>query len=98
MMLTHHSSGLRSPNMVGNSSDTVGCIWTARCITVRGFRVHEVQDRVDDFVSPHTQDRCAEELLGLGVDQDFHEALRLAFLEGSTDVLHCHLGDQHFFA
>jgi hypothetical protein len=53
---------------------------------------------VDDLVSPHTQDRCAEELLALGIHQYFHEALRLTLLEGAADISHCHLGDQHSFA
>ena len=29
---------------------------------------------------------------GLGVDEDLHEALRLALLEGAADILHGHLG------
>ena len=61
---------------------------------VGSLGVHQVEDRVDDLIAADAEDGGAEELLGLGIDQHLHEALRLALLEGAAHVLHGHLGHQ----
>ncbi len=57
--------------------------------------VHHVEDRVDCLVAAGTEYRRAEDLLGIAVDQDPHEALGLALFDGARDPRHRALSDQH---
>ena len=67
----------------------------ARWITVYGaVGVHGVEQRVDNFVAADAEQGRAEDSLGLGVDQNFHETLGLAALLGAPDARHLHLADQ----
>ena len=50
--------------------------------------VHGVEDAVDGFVSAGAEDGGSEDFFGFGVDEDLHEALRLAFLYGAADFGH----------
>ena len=77
------------------SSETVGWIPTLRwSVGVRRAGVHHVEDAVDRFVALDAQDGGAEDLLGVRVDDDLHEAERLAFLDGAADARHRPLADE----
>ena len=47
-----------------------------------------------DFVAAGAEDRRAENLLRLGVDDDLDEPVGLALLDGALDVLHRALADE----
>ena len=89
-------SGFSSPSIVGISSETVGwmCI-AALQHGVRRLRVHHVEDRSGSTSSPlDAENRRAEDLLRVRVDDDLHEAVRLALLDGAADARHRPLADQ----
>src|SRR6202022_1230752 len=54
----------------------------------RSLGRHGVQDAVNGFVASNAQNGRAENLIALLIDHDFHEALRLAFLDGACDARH----------
>ena len=71
----------------------------ARWITVKGALAYIMSSRPWTISSPSMpEQRGAEDLLALGVDDDLHEALGLAALVGAADVLHRHLRDQRLDA
>ena len=71
----------------------------ARWMRVYGARAY-ITSRidVDDLVAVDSQDRRAENLLALGVDDDLHEALRLALLDRSPDLRHRAFADEDLLA
>ena len=88
------ASGTSWPSKVGISSLTVGGCGSRARPPCRGVGRHDVEQRVDDLVALDAEQRCAEDELAFGVDQHFHEALRLAALLGSADALHRHHADE----
>ena len=67
----------------------MGWMWTARCdVGVGGLGVHGVEDAVDGFVAAGAEDVGAEDLLGVGVDEDLDEAFGFAFFDGAADAGH----------
>lgn len=54
----------------------------------RGLGVHQIQNAVHDLVTGRSQDRGAQYLSRLGVDQHLHETLCLAFLDRASDPVH----------
>src|SRR5262245_11855641 len=58
------------------------------------LRIHGTEDAVDALVTRQPQERGAEDLLAVSIDQDFHEALGLALFIRPTDVYHGHRRDQ----
>ena len=64
---------------------------------VRGVGVHDVEQRVHDFVADG-EDCRAEDFIGLGVDQDFHETLGFASFAGAAYAGHHHTSDQRLAA
>ena len=53
---------------------------------------------MDDLVAAGAEDRRAQDLLALGVDDDLHEALRLALLDRSLHLRHGALADEDLLA
>src|SRR5262245_19843525 len=60
----------------------------------RRLCVHQVENRVDDFVAASAEDRGAQDGAGLGVDRDLHESLSLALLDRASYARHWTLGDE----
>ncbi|CBJ35683.1 hypothethical protein (plasmid) [Ralstonia solanacearum PSI07] len=61
---------------------------------VRGVRVHRVEQRMDDFITRHAQDRRPQDRSGVRVDDHLHEALAFAFLHGAAHARHRARADQ----
>ena len=57
-------------------------------------RIHHVEDAVDRLVAAGAEDGRAEDLARLGIDDDLHEPLRLAFLDRAADAGHRTLADR----
>jgi hypothetical protein len=53
--------------------------------------VHQVEDSMDRLVAPYAEDASAQKPAALAVDENFHEALRLALFDGAAYILHSHL-------
>jgi hypothetical protein len=51
---------------------------------------------MNDFIAFHTKEGRAENLVRLGIHQDFHESLGLAFLHCTADARHRTFSDQNF--
>ena len=51
---------------------------------------------MDHFIALDAKKRCAEYLFGLGVDQNLHEAIGLAFFHCAPDARHRAFADQCF--
>src|SRR6266567_4404325 len=56
--------------------------------------IHQIENAVHHFVAGKAEQRCAKDLLGVLVDQDFHEALSFALFIGAADILHRDRADQ----
>ena len=52
------------------------------------FRIHHVEDGVDDLVAARAEDHGAQNLARPGIDKYFHEAFRLALFDGAFDFGH----------
>ena len=97
--LSGYCSGVSSCSIVGTSSLTVGWMCIVREIVgVRHLGRHDVEDRVHHLVAADAEDRRAQDLLGLGVDDDLHEALGLALLHRAADPRHRPLAHQRLAA
>src|ERR1700752_4887611 len=59
---------------------------------------HDVEDRVNDLIAADTENGCAEDEFGFGVDHHLHEALCLPLLHGSPYACHRSLAHQSFSA
>ena len=53
---------------------------------------------MDNLIAARSQDRRPEDPLALTVNQDLHETLCLALLEGAARILHSHCGHQRRLA
>ena len=90
-----YGTGRISESTVGISSDTVGWIGTAHCSTGYGAPAFIMSSTPWMASSPPVPRIAAPRiLLGLGVDDDLHEALRLALLDRAADAGHRPLADQ----
>ena len=85
----HYWRGLRSSNVVGMSSATVGWMCT-ECVSSdeRLARVHGGENAVDGLVAAGAEEGCAENLLRFCVDENLDEAEGLALLDGAADAGH----------
>src|SRR5437016_3811234 len=55
---------------------------------IRRAGIHHVDDAVDRLVTASPEDRGSEDLPRLGIDDDLHKPLRLAFLDRAPDAAH----------
>src|SRR5947207_14490416 len=55
---------------------------------IRRAGIHHVDDAVDRLVTASPENRGAEDLPRFGIDDDLHQALRLAFLDRAPDAAH----------
>src|SRR5574337_1386510 len=62
---------------------------------VRKPRIDRTEERVHGLVAADAENRGTEDAPTRGIDDDLHEALRLAFLDGTCDARHRPLADQH---
>src|SRR6516165_1632165 len=62
---------------------------------VRGFGIHQIEDRVDRLVASRTEQRGAEDLFAVAIDENAHKALRLALFDGTGNARHRPLAGQH---
>ncbi len=56
--------------------------------------IHDIGKTVDDFIAADSENCCAENFLTFSVDQNLHEALRLAALPSAADARHHLLANQ----
>src|SRR6516165_7435937 len=62
---------------------------------VRGFGIHQIEDRVDRLVASRTEQRGAEDLFAVAIDENPHKALRLTLFDGAGNARHRPLAGQH---
>src|SRR6516162_3965265 len=62
---------------------------------VRGFGIHQIEDRVDRLVASRTEQRGAEDLFAVAIDENAHKALRLALFDGAGNARHRPLAGQY---
>src|ERR1700733_5345959 len=55
---------------------------------IRRLRIHDVEYAVDRFVAADAEYGRAEDLAAVRIHHDLHEALRLAFLDGTAHPRH----------
>ena len=55
---------------------------------IRRFGIHHVKDRVNGLVAAGSKDGSSQDLVSLGIHDDLHKTLRLALLNGTTDLRH----------
>ena len=58
--------------------------------------VHHVEDRMNYLIALDPQKRRSKDLFRFGIHQNFHEAVRLAFLHRTADFRHRMLSNQSF--
>src|ERR1700730_5166262 len=61
---------------------------------VRHLGIHDIENAVDDLVAAAAEDGGPENLLCVGIDDDFDEALRLSLLDGARHPSHWPSSDQ----
>src|SRR5260370_2851093 len=76
--------GDRGMDMHGALQNRVGCLG-----------VHGVEHAMDRFVATRAEERSAQNLVRLCVDEHLHETVGLALLEGAGDILHGDLAYKH---
>jgi hypothetical protein len=55
---------------------------------IRRFGIHHVKDRVNGLVAARSEDSGSQDFVSLGVHDNLHKPLRLAFLNGSPNLRH----------
>jgi len=63
--------------------------------SVRGFGIHQIEDRVHRLVASCTEQRGAEDLFAVAIDEDAHKSLRLALFDGAGNARHRPLAGQY---
>src|SRR5947208_1882255 len=58
--------------------------------------IHHVEDRMNYLIALDPQERRSKELFRVGIDQNFHESVCLAFLPRTADLRHRTLSNQSF--
>jgi len=89
-----HSADVRTCEHLGRRVALVtgqllaGRAHRARQRVVGRLRRHDVEDRVDDLVAADSEDRRAQDLVGLFIHDDLHEALCPALFHRAADPRH----------
>ena len=61
---------------------------------IRRFRIHDVEQNVNHFITPHSKNRRSQDLFRFRIDTNFHESLRLTLFVGATHAAHRIFGSQ----
>jgi hypothetical protein len=56
--------------------------------SIRRSGIHHIKDRVNGLVTAGSKDGGSQDLVGLGIHHDLHKPLRLALLNGATNLRH----------